>query len=196
MSFPITIGTSGETTLYAKIPVLVCGEPIVNNVEVLGWYVSEEVWFDIQTDTADCPCDEQGEEGCTPGYWKNSTGCWCEAYEPDDLVGDVWVIPACVDELADDELLDALKYKGGSGTIGAARNLLRHATAALLNACNDEVTYPRTVDAIIEDVETALATCDRRAITSLKNDLAFDNELGCPIANDNAPEGIRCERND
>ena len=200
VSFPITIqnGADASETLYAKIPVLECGEPIVNNVEVLGWYVSQEIWLDRQITDANCPCEVGGDEGCTPGFWKNQTGCWCETYEPNDIGGEVaWFIPeGDLSDLADDTLLDALNYGGGRGPIGAARNLLRHATAALLNACRGNVEYKYTEGEIIAKVDAALLSGDRRAINTAKDDLARENERGCPISSDNAPEGIACERND
>ncbi|MHC4988716.1 MAG: hypothetical protein ACYTFX_09515, partial [Planctomycetota bacterium] len=194
--FPITIQDGGEKTLTAKIAVLECGEPIVNNVEVIGWYVSEKVWFDIQTDTAECPCEEQGDEGCTPGFWKNSYGCWCGTYKEKDMdqVGEVFEIPKGLDELENDTLLEALKYGGGRGEIGAARNLLRHGVAALLNACSDPVEFKYSEQEVIDKVDIALASLDRRTINDAKDDLAKENERGCPISSDNANEP--CTRHD
>jgi hypothetical protein len=130
------------------------------------------------SDECECPV---GENGCTPGFWKNHPDCWCDAYDPDDLVGDVFDIPGDLSELADDTLMAALKYKGGSGVIGAARNLLRHGVSALLNACSDDVPFPMGVAGVIDAVNTALATLDRDEITAAKNILAMYNELGCSI---------------
>jgi hypothetical protein len=81
----------------------------------------------------------------------------------------------------DDTLLDALNYKGGSGLKGAARNLLRAAVAALLNAASPNVDYPRTTAEVIADVNAALASNSRSTMLSLAEELDRDNNLGCPL---------------
>jgi len=81
----------------------------------------------------------------------------------------------------DDTLLDALNYQGGSGTTGAVRILLRAAVAALLNASNPNVAYPRTAASIIADVNAALASGNRNTMLSLATALDQDNNLGCPL---------------
>src|SRR5205085_2323394 len=81
----------------------------------------------------------------------------------------------------DDTLLDALNYQGGSGTTGAAQILLRAAVAALLNAANPHVAYPRTGAAIIADVNAALASGSRSTMLTLAAALDRDNNLGCPL---------------
>jgi len=58
-------------------------------------------------------------------------------------------------------LLQALNFKGGSGTKGAAQNLLRAAVAALLNSAHPGVDYPRTTGEVIAAVNAALASNDR-----------------------------------
>jgi hypothetical protein len=128
-----------------------------------------------------CPVESTGEEGCTPGFWKNHHECWCEAYDPGDRVDSVFTIPAELSELADDTLGAALKYKGGGEAIGAARNLLRHAVAAILNACNDNIDYPMTVAGIVTDVNAALATLDRQEMLGLGGLLDMYNNYGCSI---------------
>src|SRR3990167_6867975 len=52
-----------------------------------------------------------GEEGCTPGFWKNSTGSWV-GYSPNQLVGSVFSLPNGVlsNQLGGDTLLQALDY--------------------------------------------------------------------------------------
>jgi hypothetical protein len=127
-----------------------------------------------------CPI-EGGEEGCTPGFWKNHHDCWCDAYAPEDRVDSVFTIPSEISELAGDTLDDALKYKGGNEVIGAARNLLRSSVSALLNACSSDINYPLNVSAVINDVNSALATLDRNEILSLHGMLDTYNNYGCPI---------------
>jgi hypothetical protein len=68
---------------------------------------------------------------------------------------------------------------------GGARILLRAAVAGLLNAeltesgtCNS--AYPRTVAELIDDVNAALASCDRDLMLALAGAIDSDNNLGCP----------------
>ena len=135
----------------------------------------------LEDEASDCCECQGGLHGCTPGFWKNHPDCWCEDYDPSDRVDSVFTIPSELSELADDSLMKALKYHGGSGVIGAARNLLRHGVSALLNACSDDVDYPMGVAGVINTVNAALATLDRDEIDAVKNVLAGYNELGCSI---------------
>ena len=119
----------------------------------------------------------EGEySGLTPGFWKNHTDLWVD-YTPGQFVGDVFDIPAELSDLADDTLLEALAYKGGKDAIGMARNLLRQAVAALLNASHPLVNYPTTVTDIITDTNDALATLDRDAMEVLKDQFDMWNNL-------------------
>lgn len=116
-------------------------------------------------------------EGLTPGFWKNHTDLWI-GYEPEQLVGDVFDIPAALNELADDTLLEALNYGGGKGAVGAARSLLRAAVAALLNSEHPEITYSATTADIIADVNAALASMDKDEMNMLKDELDMWNNMG------------------
>lgn len=128
----------------------------------------------------ECPDENQG---CTPGYWKNHTDAW-EGYSPSDKVGEVFDIPDCLDDcspLGGATLLEALSFGGGKTDCDAARLLVHHAVAALLNASHSGVNYPRTTADIISDVNSALASCDRATMLALKDELDADNNLGCPL---------------
>jgi hypothetical protein len=80
-----------------------------------------------------------------------------------------------------DTLLNALNYHGGRGLDGAVRNLLRHATAALLNASNGNVDYPIDESLVIELTNRVLDTEDVDFIQELHSVLAEFNEYGCPM---------------
>ena len=129
------------------------------------------------------------DEGCTPGFWKNNPGAW-EEYSPNQTLGSVFVIPAEFSELADDTLLEALSYGGGSSDIDKARTLLRQAVAAVLNAAHEGIGYPYRRDAaplmIISSVNAALASGNTTTMENLKDTLAEANELGCPLSADEA----------
>ncbi len=119
-------------------------------------------------------------EGCTPGYWKNHTDSWPTEYSPDQTVKSVFNQASEFPTLANDTLLQALGYGGGSETEGGARILLRAAVAAVLNA-SSEVDYPRSEGDVVNDVNDALASGDRATMIALANALDADNNLGCPF---------------
>lgn len=103
----------------------------------------------------------EGDEGCTPGYWKNHLESWESFYPADDFDTTFGV------DLFDPDitLQEALKAKGGG-----ANRLARHGTAALLSAAHSGVGYPYTVDEVIALVQAG----DADALVSA-------NELGCPL---------------
>ena len=122
------------------------------------------------------------DQGCTPGYWKNHTDSWPAAgYSPSQSVGSVFAQASFYPALQASTLLQSLGFGGGAGVTGAAEILLRAATAALLNASHPSVGYPRTPEAVIADVNAALATQDRDAMLVLAAALDADNNLGCPL---------------
>lgn len=128
-----------------------------------------------------CARQALGEDGCTPGYWKNHTESWAgTGLAPGQTVGSVFNAGAFPSQ-ASKTLLQALQGGGGSGTAGAAQILLRAAVAALLNASHAEVDYPRTSASIIADVNAALASNSRSAMLALAGELDEDNNLGCPL---------------
>lgn len=133
--------------------------------------------------------DKVGEQGCTPGYWKNHTDNWYEdkantvrSYETDDLFGDVFKVDYDV------TLIKALQGGGGKGLKGAKKILARAATAALLNAAHEGLGYPlrrnRATDAgpaLIAAVQEAWASENRRTMLRLARFLDDLNNLGCPL---------------
>jgi hypothetical protein len=126
-----------------------------------------------------------GNEGCTPGYWKNHTDNWQE-YTPTSKVKHNFTIPAPLAAVVGNEtFLDALQGGGGPGINGAATILLRAAVAADLNAAHEGVGYPyrRFVDPfhIQAQVNAALASLDRDTMLALANVLDDANNLGCPL---------------
>jgi hypothetical protein len=131
----------------------------------------------VYTDNGTC-----GRNGCTPGFWKNCTANWCDAYATTDLVSSVFTVPDCVNtttlNLGNKTLLQALSFQGGSTLNGGAQILLRAGTAALLNACKG-IGYPLTTDQVIAQVNAALASCDRATMIALAGILDANNNLGC-----------------
>jgi hypothetical protein len=125
-----------------------------------------------------------GDEGCTPGYWKvpQHHDSWLlTGYSTDQLVPSVWIEAAVYPEAAVATLLDALNFNGGPSVQDAAKILLRAAVAGLLDAAHPGVDYPRTEASVISDVNAALASSDRATILALKDAIDADNNLGCPL---------------
>lgn len=122
-----------------------------------------------------------GDQGCTPGYWKNHTDSWpATGYSPSQTVSSVFA-QASLYPVGTASLLDALGFGGGSDLNGAAEILMRAATAALLNASHSNVSYPRPPSAVIADVNGALASQNRDVMLALAAALDADNNLGCPL---------------
>lgn len=132
-----------------------------------------------------------GDEGCTPGYWKNHTDMWPAGYTWDTPVFEVFEMPCDYDgnilypELENDTLLDALKYKGGKDMLGAVRIFLRHAVAALLNIAHYDVSYyyPHDQDYFLWWANKYLEEDDREAILTKAGRYALWNEANCPLDN-------------
>jgi hypothetical protein len=125
-----------------------------------------------------------GDEGCTPGYWKvpQHHDSWLPTgYSTDQLVPTVFAEGAAYSEVAVATLLEALSFNGGPDVEDAAKLLSHHAVAGMLNASHPGVNYPRTPADLIDDVNDALASGDRNTMLALKDAIDADNNLGCPL---------------
>lgn len=128
-----------------------------------------------------------GNEGCTPGYWKNHTTNW-EEYASSTVVGSVFNFsgaPAPVAAYAGTTFVDALRLKGGPGLDGATQVLLRAAVAATLNAASEGLGYPLRragANGIFAQVNKALKSGDRQTMLDLASYLDGLNNLGCPLS--------------
>jgi len=128
------------------------------------------------------PNETGGDEGCTPGYWKNHEDSWAgTGYTPGQTAGSVFSGAAAFPSLAAKTLLQTLQGSGGPGLEGGAKILLRAAVAALLNAAHSGVDYPRTTAEILADTNAALTSGNRNTMLNLATGLDDDNNLGCPL---------------
>jgi hypothetical protein len=117
---------------------------------------------------------------CGHGYWKNHPEAWAgTGYSPNQTVGSVFSGANMFPSLASQTLMQALKNGGGSGTLGAAKILLRSAVAALLNSAKPGLNYPRTTAMVISDVNAALTSNNRTTMLNLAEELDEDNNLPC-----------------
>jgi len=111
-----------------------------------------------------------GQEGCTPGYWKNHLQSWPAPYTPGTTLGSVFTgLPSGYASLTFQQALNL-----GGGGLNA---LLRHAVSALLNASSPEVDYPLSAAEVISLTNAAIASGNYEATKDL-----FDqyNNLGAP----------------
>ncbi|MFA1773773.1 T9SS type A sorting domain-containing protein [Rufibacter glacialis] len=129
--------------------------------------------------------------GCTPGYWKNHHQSWGCGYEPGTSFFGVFGISQ-TRGLSSGLTLDGALNEGGGGYSA----LVRHATAALLNACHNGVNYPYERNDILQAVASAfnngtatLGGTYYGSVEALKNELDRANNLGCPLNNSNFDPG-------
>jgi len=101
-------------------------------------------------------------------------------FSPNQTLESVFDVPDSFG-LDNKTLLQALSFKGGSGTTAGARILLRTAVAALLNSASPDVDYPLTTAQVIAEVNAALASGDRSTMLALAAQLDTFNNLGCPL---------------
>ena len=130
--------------------------------------------------------DNIGQEGCTPGYWKNHPESWLEdtgiPFPTTKTLASTGIVTASTPN--DASLLTALNYGGGGGLQGAEQILLRAAAAAFLNAATEELGYPLRrggPDGIIAMVNAAIASGNRQTMIGLAGSLDSLNNLGCPL---------------
>jgi len=166
----LTSATAGFEALFAPERCDEAGT-VVNLASVAG-HAPEDPQIVTAEDPALLICVEvpRGDEGCTPGYWKQAHhfDSWND-FAPSDSYAAVFGVTPSFDKT----LLGALKQGGGG-----EKALGRHATAALLNASSEGVDYAFTVDEVIAIVQTAYATGN---FERAKNELADANESRCPL---------------
>lgn len=143
-----------------------------------------------------------GQQGCTPGFWKNHTELWDDANDP-GIGGEpyrpttklYWAFyrqgvsafdgaPAEVRAFENWTMLQALQGGGGPGLAGATKILVRAAAAAYLNAAHEGLGYPmrrNQPDGIFDKLAAALRSGDRDQMLALAAELDAANNLGCPL---------------
>jgi hypothetical protein len=134
------------------------------------------------TSTTTTTTPPPGQEGCTPGFWKQPQhfDSWPSGVTQDMLVGAVF--SAATGDFADATLLEALSFQGGPGVDGATEILLRAAVAAYLNSF--AVDYPLTTAEVVSQVNAALASGSRSTMLALASTLDANNNgiAGCPLS--------------
>jgi hypothetical protein len=127
----------------------------------------------ITTTTTTTPPPPPGDDGCTPGYWKqpHHLDSW-QDYAPNQTLESVFDVPNALG--IDNRTLRTALATGGGGV----NALLRHAVAALLNSAHSNVDYGISTASVISQTNAALASGNYEAT---KNAFAAMNEEGCPL---------------
>ena len=122
--------------------------------------------------------DGDGDEGCTPGFWKNHPDAW--PISTGTTLEDVFDVP---DEFGLDSatFLDAMEFKGGPTVAAMARLLLRQAVAGYLAALHPDVDYPRIASEVVSLTNEALDSGRRARMERVKDRFDEFNNLGCPL---------------
>jgi len=135
------------------------------------------------SDTIEVNC--AGDQGCTPGYWKNNHAGWAgggakdqSPYEPGDNFESIFKdVTETSNSGAKLTIQTALELNGGG-----ARALIRHAAAALLNASHAKVFYGiASPDDVIDAFNEAYNSGSRSVIEAQKNEFDELNNAGCSI---------------
>jgi len=146
-------------------------------------------------------CTLGGQEGCTPGFWKNNgdkhgASAWCERFSPSDPISMHFVLndPLVIrgkgkSTTTDPTLLQALDANGGG-----VNAMIRHGIAAMLNACSDCVQYEySSPDDVISMIEGALNGDGPYTVDELHSMFAEANEAGCPVNQHGECTGVEDE---
>jgi hypothetical protein len=138
---------------------------------------------DTPTDTptntpTNTPTPVVGNEGCTPGFWKQPQHFhfWCAPYAPNTLVSTVFDTTDCGCDFSSLTFLQALSGSSGPTICDAQRKLYQMGVSALLNACS--VAYPLSTAQIISEVNAALASCDKSTVLAEASRLDTFNNFG------------------
>lgn len=143
---------------------------------------------------AQCGVDIIGDQGCSPGYWKNHTDGTdpddpypATRYEPGDSVVTVFLVTdattiGLINAFDTDgdgvlSLVEAMNVNGGAGV----ELLLRHGTAGLLSAAHSAVFYPYSEAMLLQMISEAYNSGDVSVMAALAIELANYSKLGCPI---------------
>jgi hypothetical protein len=169
--YRIATNADGGTVNSFDVPGIASGPTSLDIT--IGGGIATDVWFKNMPYT---PPPQGGNEGCTPGYWKqdqhfDSWAFYTTGQSFNTVFGGTYFTP-------DITLLAALGRNGGG--INA---LARHSVAALLNATNGTVDYPdEDTASIIADFQAAVAG-GATTIEAQKNTFdSWNNGAGgCPL---------------
>ncbi|MBI5041354.1 MAG: DUF4215 domain-containing protein [Gammaproteobacteria bacterium] len=122
--------------------------------------------------SAICETEKSGDEGCTPGYWKQTQhfDSWSAPYTPNTQFSAVF------ENAFPGKTLLQVMQNGGGGL----NALGRHTVAALLNSASASVDYGQTTDGVIVAFNAAYPGTTTN-YNYVKGVFESDNERGCPL---------------
>lgn len=176
-----TAAQSGFQLSYVDVTTVIGNPPVATTRVETGPTVTDTIGGTYLGDSGNLrgalarffnePIPSGGGEGCTPGFWKQSShfALWPAPYTPSTLFSSVFD-----DAFPGKTLLQVLKLSGGS-----LNNLGRHTVAALLNAASASVSYDLTTQQVIDQFNAVFPGGN---YNGLKNTLAQFNEQGCPLS--------------
>ncbi|HYG64238.1 MAG TPA: hypothetical protein VEL74_16800 [Thermoanaerobaculia bacterium] len=119
---------------------------------------------------------------CSTAFWGDHPEAWRETgIATSQRVRSTFSQAAGYGDVADATLRNALRFRSSSDLLGAAKELLREATASLLNAVHPALESPRTRTQLINQVNEALRSRNLPAIWELTGQLERENAAGCPL---------------
>jgi hypothetical protein len=149
------VGTVTSTNIAGKQTVALPAAIVANRLSTTSFTLVE-----------DSPANDQyvGNEGCTPGFWKNHAESYPSGVTASSTLASVGFTGT--GSITFDQALN----EGG----GAVDALLRHAAAAYLNALS--VDYPLSAAQVVAMTNEAITSGDADTIESLKDTFdAFNN---------------------
>lgn len=152
--------------------VQIFSEPVGLNPDSLLW-VAAAFWVPLPVPA-----------GCPASVWSRlPLSVWVEAgFRPDQRVQNTFQEFTSYATVGTATLSAALRFREEPGLLGAAKELARAATTAVLNATHASVEYPLTRTQLITKVDAVLRGRDAAAILALARELDEDNAAGsCPL---------------
>src|SRR5205085_11069864 len=112
--------------------VQIFSEPVAKNPDSLLWVLAA-LWVPLPVST-----------GCSADLWNGlSRDLWMQAgNRPEERVRDVFRESSPYGAVGVAMLSRAVRFRGGAGLLGAAKDLVQAGTAALLNAGHPKIEYP------------------------------------------------------
>lgn len=131
------------------------------------------------------PPPPSGDEGCTPGYWRQEHhfDSWPDAYDPEAttfaaVFGRTITIDAKQGQGPPVAITNPLLSESVRANGGGVNALARAGTAALLNAASSDVAYAFTVAEVIAQVQDALDNGTEKDVAEALDEA---NNAVCPL---------------
>ncbi|HYQ83939.1 MAG TPA: hypothetical protein VEP28_08040, partial [Rubrobacter sp.] len=169
--------SSGPEWDVERFPVALPGQALSSTVQVLSepWgknpdsflWVMAALWLPVPE-----------PEGCAVQVWNNRKEWTGTGVAPGQKLQDVFSESARYG-IGKMTLRGALRFRSESGSLGAAKALVRDGTAALLNATHPQLEYPYPRSQVIVLVDGALRSGDVVRMGELAGLLRKANGAGC-----------------